>query len=278
MLLESALYTKFDQHHINGAIDPHGFEQWLSQEVASHNEKISEHCNTKIKHHFITSTVLTNSLNRAQPSWGSFAQAIQDKTGLLPTTALNAYECTGWGYVFRLIQQLNICQEPALISILDVNTFQLDCWKYHQQWGNSGFGLGTLLVRNPGDLGQLHISSSTANNPFTQFAMEVRKQLTADASLCAAMPFFPKHTQALFDRLLANLPHLEDHHPQWGHCFGSDPWLSIIMSHRKAYDFDQHSALLACSLAYSGYISLAKIQLAKAGIFELSPSLLEQAS
>lgn len=277
MLLESALYTKFDSQHINGAIDPKGFEDWLSQEIAAHHQKITEHCNINVAHHFITSTVLTNSLNRKQPSWDTLGQAIQSQTGLAPIAYLNAYECTGWGYIFRLIQQLNITDKPILISILDANAFQLDCWKYHEQWGDSGFGLGTLLVRHSGDQGQLHISASTANNPFTQFAMTVRKELATDNTLCAAMPFFPAHTQALFDRILASLPHLQDHHPQWGHCFGSDPWLSIILSHCKGYDFNQYSSVLACSLAYSGYISLAKVQLANEGLFTLSPSLLEQA-
>jgi len=248
--------------------------------MAQHVQTISKQCGVKVKHHFVTSTVLTSALNRANPSWQGLSKAIHRQLGQVPLCYINAYECTGWGYILRLMRQLELSGQPVLISILDVNAFDMTCWNQHEQWGDSGFGLMTLLLRNTVDdveaAEQLQISASTGTNPFNHFALTVRKQLMTDETLCAAMPFFPRTTQALFDRILANFPHLADRHPQWGHCFGSDPWLSILLSHREGYDFNQHSQILTCSLAYSGYFSLARIRPKQDGLFNLLPSVQEQ--
>ena len=279
MLLDSAIYTKLQHFPVNAALDPAAFENALGREMLAHTQRLSQHGALKVKHHFVTSTVLTSSLNRAKPSWQGLSQAIQRQGGQAPLCYINAYECTGWGYILRLMQQLKLYDQPVLISILDVNAFDMTCWNQHEQWGNSGFGLATLLLRLTADHAasdQLQISASTGTNPFNHFALAVRKQLSADQGLCAAMPFFPRATQELFDRILLNFPHLADRHPQWGHCFGSDPWLSIILSQREGYDFNQHQQIMACSLAFSGYFSLAKVTLTNGGLFDVLPSIQEQ--
>lgn len=282
MQLDAALYTRLKPFGVNGALSPAAFEQALAQEIVQHVQRLRAECSVRARHHFVTSTVLTSSMNRANPSWAGLSQAIERQQGYAPLCYINAYECTGWGYILRLAERLNLRDQPILISILDVNAFGMSCWNQHEQWGQSGFGLATLLVRlaptSAAASGALQISASTGANPFNHFALAVRKQLLADAGLCAVMPFFPRATQALFDRILESFPHLPDRHPQWGHCFGSDPWLSIILSHREGYDLHQHGQMLACSLAYSGYFSLAKVQIAKAGLFDLLPSVQEQSA
>lgn len=279
MILESAIYSKLHPFHVNGALDPTGFETALGSEIAHHLARLRMHTGLTARHHFITSTVLTSSMNRATPSWQGLTRAIQTQGANAPLCYINAYECTGWGYILRLMQQLQLFDQAVLISILDVNAFDMTCWNQHEQWGNSGFGLATLQVQlskhDHSASDTLQISASTGNNPFNHFALAVRKQLMADETICAAMPFFPQATQILFDRILSRFPHLSDRHPQWGHCFGSDPWLSMILSHRDGYDFSQHQHVLACSLAYSGYYSLAKLTLADGGLFDVIPALQE---
>ena len=276
MILESALYARLHPFQMNGAFNPDGFENALAGELVHQARILREHTGTQAQHHFVTSTVLTSAMNRRAPSWQGLTRAIQAEGGHAPVCYINAYECTGWGYILRLIQQLGLYGQPVLISILDVNAFDMTCWNQHEQWGDSGFGLATLQLRlsaaDHAETQTLQISTSTGNNPFNHFALAVRKQLMADQHLCASMPFFPKATQALFDRILANFPHLPDRHPQWGHCFGSDPWLSIILSHREGYDFSRHEQVLACSLAFSGYFSLARLTLDDAGLFDVIPA------
>lgn len=276
MILESALYTKLSAFKANAAYVPDLFESLLAEELKQHMVALDSVLKEPIQRHFMTSTVLTGSMNRPQPSWQGLNLAIQKEGGIEPVCSINAYECAGWGYIFRLMKQLKLINTPVLISILDINAFDMTCWNYHPQWGQSGFGLASLAVRmTEEDLqtNDLHISASTGANPFNHFALAVRKELMSDQNLCAAMPFFPKATQTLFDRILADYPHLPDRHPMWGHCFGSDPWLSMILSHQEGYDFAQHSKLLACSLAFSGYFSLAKIKLAENGLFKVIPSI-----
>ena len=91
-----------------------------------------------------------------------------------------------------------------------------------------------------------------------EFATVIRRHAANKPDVTLAMPFFPEHIQQMFNKLLVNQTRLPDLHADWGHCFGSDPWLSIL-NHCQANPIEKAQDFLACSLALNGYFSIAQV-------------------
>jgi hypothetical protein len=84
----------------------------------------------------------------------------------------------------------------------------------------------------------------------------MREMLKVRSALKLAQPFFPSHVTELFYRLLPGTDHLPDLHPRFGHCFGADPWLSILTD---APNSAPGQGYLAASVALNGYWALAEV-------------------
>lgn len=275
MHVEALLYTQLDPLPCHAATAPEQLEQWLALQMSQHTRRILSHGGDKPRHHFVSSTSLANSLNRNRMNWSRWSRACQQHHGIQPTAFMNAYECAGWGYALRLARHLDLSDGPLMVSIIDINAYGQDYWVAHEKWGRSGFGLCTLMIHDTGEQDALRIANFAGNQAFTYFAMDIRKKLAADPKLCAALPFFPQKTQQLIGRTLGEFPRLTDRHDQWGHCFGADPWLAILSAMKEGEDISQYEAMLTCSLAFCGYYSLARVTLARDGLFDFLPVLEE---
>ncbi|WP_404364294.1 hypothetical protein [Marinobacter sp.] len=271
--LQGALYQPLKRYIYPPAGEPGAMEEDLARTISTQAEKLTGQLEVQPELHFVTSTMLTNTFTRGHLDWARLVKRCEKHDALPPATFLNGYECAGWGYILRYLEQLGGTRR-VLISIVDVNIYDYEYWKHNSNWGHSGFGIGTLLLElGEGPEQAVDVCAFNSANPVADFAMAIRRRLTAEKTRLAALPFFPEATQPLFDRTLGTFTRLPDRHSQWGHCFGSDPWLSLILSREKLQTANSDTGVLVCSLAFSGYYALARITVPPAAALRLEAPL-----
>ena len=228
-----------------------------------HNTGVSAH---DITRHFLCSTMVELPMTTGKISWQQISEKMRKAGAQYPDTFVNAYECASWGYSLRhyLKHQHRTGKSDAssrflMVSIIDANVYNLEFWRYNEHWEHSGFGITTLLLEVTGELtDELTIMSAATHNSMAEFATVVRRTATKKTHSTLAMPFFPENIQTMFTNLLGGKSRLPDLHADWGHCFGSDPWLSIL-THALDNPINAPTSFLACSLALNGYFALAEV-------------------
>lgn len=241
--------------------------KWLTGLIGTQVEKIlaplSATEQAQIERHFLCSTMIDLPFTTGDISWPVVSEMLAQHGGKQPDNFINAYECASWGYSLRHYlsqhsQQKND-QRFLLVSIVDANLYDLEFWRYNEHWHESGFGITTVLLEVTAPLSnELCIGSAVTHNSMAEFATIVRRTATTRENCELAMPFFPQNIQQMFDKLLVNQTRLPDLHSQWGHCFGSDPWLCIL-SHCLDNEVTEDKQYLACSLALNGYYAMAEV-------------------
>ncbi|WP_144392890.1 hypothetical protein [Pleionea sediminis] len=223
----------------------------------------------RIARHFVCSTMIEMPFTSGAIDWQSLTKEFASSHSALPRSFVNAYECASWGYSLRYY--LNQSDNPLmLVTIVDANLLGLEFWQHNENWGDSGFGVCTLLLEAVGDSKDDVITGcATTYNSTAEFATIVRRWSAKEPDCPLSLPFFPEHIRTVFDRMLANSKRLPDKHDDYGHCFGSDPWLAIIDEGMKQPAERNHS-VLACSIALNGYYCLAKINISPNTRFHFS--------
>lgn len=213
-----------------------------------------------INRHFLCSTMIELPFSSGDINWPSIAKTLLSLGRHQPQSFINAYECASWGYALRycLNQSKN---KYLLVSILDANFYEFEFWKFNQHWEKSGFGITSVLLEVTETItDELVISATTTSNSMAEFATQVRRLAARKEDVTLAMPFFPKEIQQMFNKLLNGQARLPDLHTEWGHCFGSDPWLSMLC-HSLQEKVKTSKRIMACSYALNGYYSLADVLL-----------------
>lgn len=240
--------------------------EWLAtllvQQTNSITSMLSASEQLKINRHFLCSTMIDLPFTTGDISWSKVASMLNQNEKNQADTFINAYECASWGFSLRHYLQHDQQNTPQflLVSIIDANVFDLEFWRYNENWHESGFGITTVLLEVNGQMtDELLTQCATTHNAMAEFATVIRRHANNKKGVTLAMPFFPEHIQQMFNKLLVNQTRLPDLHAQWGHCFGSDPWLSIL-SHCQESPILKEQEFLACSLALNGYFSIAQIK------------------
>jgi len=240
--------------------------EWLTNLLAEQTKKITETLTPaeqmKIKRHFLCSTMIDLPFTTGDISWPKVANMLKKQGDNQADTFINAYECASWGFSLRHYLQHDKQDSPRLllVSIIDANIFDLEFWRYNENWHESGFGITSILLEIDGPItDELITQCASTYNSMAEFATVVRRHATNKENTTLAMPFFPEHIQQMFDKLLAKQTRLPDLHQDWGHCFGADPWLSIL-SHCMKNPVIEDQQYLACSLALNGYFSMAQVK------------------
>lgn len=213
-----------------------------------------------IDRHFLCSTMIELPFSSGDINWQSIAKTLLSLGHHQPQSFINAYECASWGYALRycLKQSKN---KFLLVSILDANFYEFEFWKFNQHWENSGFGATSVLLEVTESItDELVISATTTSNSMAEFATQVRRIAAKKPDVTLAMPFFPADIQQMFNKLLNGQERLPDLHAKWGHCFGSDPWLSMLCNSLQD-KVKTNKRIMACSYALNGYYSLADVLL-----------------
>ena len=209
--------------------------------------------------HLLCSTHLSNALSNVPSRTGQLFDGIAVRTGRRPQGLLHAYECAGWGFALRFMARYTD-QPLLLLSIVDVDLHHMSWYEYHPSIGHSGFGMTTLLLALPADWDQVgQAKGPYADSGFREFIRAVRARRRPDASLPSFIPFLRDDLRAIAERLLGADTIPANRLADYGHCFGSDPWISLIEWFRQSPQSEPQTVPVG-AFAYNGYYSLCDVE------------------
>ncbi len=217
--------------------------------------------------HYLCSTMVDFPFSTGAIDWRGLCARISLHTPFTPNTLVNGYECASWGYALRHGLQHSSHDEVIAISIVDINLLNFTFWQENPNWGTSGFGTSTLVFDPSASASSaVSVNYARTHNVVAEFALAMRSAVKSAPEVRLAKPFFPENITQVFMRQLPHADHLPDEHPVLGHCFGSDPWISII---RDASVHAESRRYLAASTALNGYWALAHVRTVADGRYSL---------
>lgn len=220
---------------------------------------------SEFNRHFLCSTMIELPFTTREVKWQQLAAQFAEYGSHQPSTFINAYECTSWGFSLRhYLQQdkLNgIESRYLMVSIIDANVYNFEFWRYNENWEESGFGITTFILEVTKPVtDELSTGAAKTHNGVAEFATTVRRTVAKKPGATVALPFFPTNVQKMFEKLLRGQPSLPDLHADFGHCFGSDPWVSLL-THGLNNPIVKPERFMACSVALNGYYCIAELML-----------------
>lgn len=275
-VLESAVYRAADDW---GALVPHGqprMVEALGQVIGRQIETALHGVDRReLGVNMVVTTMLDMPFTSGWLSWAELRAATARHTDACPQTLVSAYECSSWGYVLRYARSLaqGAPQLPplVLVTVIDINIFNLSYWEANPNWGHSGFGVATVALRRGAD-DEVNCHVARSANGFGEFCIDLRNRMQADPTLLVTPPFFPPSISALYDRLLPAERLLPNRVDTWGHSFGADPWIALIERRQAALD-RPGDRYLATSVSLNGYWCSAELQLGGGSNFVLQDRL-----
>jgi hypothetical protein len=271
-VLESGIYRPADDW---GALVAHGKQAMvdalgcvIAEQVDAALQGIDR---SELRANMVVTTMLDMPFTSGWLRWPDLQLAMRRHTNTCPETLLSAYECSSWGFALRYAKSLEASSRrlPPLIllTILDINILNLSHWYENPNWGRSGFGIATVVLRCTDD-DHLSCNIAKAANGFGEFCVDLRNRMFADTGLIVTPPFFPKSISVLYDRLLPSERLLPNRVDVWGHSFGADPWISLI-EQRWAHPDRLNERYLATSVSLNGYWCTAELKIGSGSNFRL---------
>lgn len=263
LIIKSAAFTSIDLTDVTQAINVASCFSELAPVLAQQTKRVLGDVNcSQVPRHFLCSTMLELPFT----SGAATLEDVNEKNSAAApyTSFINTYECASWGYSLRYYLKQNPDCRYLLVSILDANVLRLNFWKQNENWGKSGFGLCTFFLEVNQDESEtkepeaIQASCAVTYNSTPEVATIIRRMATGREDLTLALPFFPENIRQIFTRMLGGFQQLPDLHDNFGHCFGSDPWLSIIHQ-GVTKGFSEPTKILACSIALNGYYCMAEV-------------------
>lgn len=219
----------------------------------------------------VVSTMLDLPFTSGWITWQEIASEIAKHTRSCPQNFVSAYECSSWGFILRYAKSLRLSKPLVVIHIIDLNIFDFSYWRENPNWGKSGFGIATIVLR-AGQDDMIHCQVAKSANGFGEFCLDLRNYMAKDQEILVTPPFFPPNISALYDRLLPPERLLPNRVEEYGHSFGCDPWIALIEQRLAGLD-KPGERYLATSVSLNGYWALAELQLAEQGVFLLQDTL-----
>lgn len=255
-------------------------EQRFAQIVSDHvNETMKPFVDLSVYSHYLCSTIIDVPFSSKKFDWSRLQKKVAEQSSFAPGSFVNAYECASWGYSLRHALRRQTESRYVLISIIDLNVLELEYWKENSNWGKSGFGITTLLFEcslepenAPEKEATLNIGVARGNNAIAEFTLAMRNHVNTKPTAKLAYPYFPENVTELFYKLIPSANFLPDYHGEFGHCFGADPWISIIKDYQNSQDKEQ--SYLAASVALNGYWGIADVSVNKESMVSLSKVVL----
>ncbi len=233
----------------------------LSSQITKTVEMVPPEERDEISEHCICSTTISMSLRTGQLTWEDAQKLLkQHLSSNVPEIFINAYECTGWGFALRSYLQLRPDVRYLIVTILDINVYNFGYWVWNEKWEHTGFGATVLLLEKTGEItDELLVGSAKNHDKATiEFATLVRRVMGQKKHCRLALPFFAKEFRDVLESLLTNVDKMPDTHSHWGHCFGSDPWISIAENYYPKCQ--QAQSVLACSYSLNGYYCMLELE------------------
>ncbi|WP_394843521.1 hypothetical protein LZC95_41545 [Pendulispora brunnea] len=217
----------------------------------------------------VSSTILSALLADGSPAHQAFASAMARCAGRRLDWLTHAYECAGWGYVMRRALQKATHTGPRtlLLQIVDVDIHDFTYWHKNTQWGNSGFGVCSLLIDiAPGQEWPLSLGAATPAMAMVQMGRALRDFSDARPGVPVAVPFFRETSRKLLLKRIPQATVHADGYANFGHAFGSDPWISLLLQASRGVSFEK---TIVNSLALYGYFAIAEVELFHDTVFRL---------
>lgn len=265
--LQAALYRKTDPWPNLASQGAEPVARELGTLLASQMQQACQGIDpSQVGMNFVVSTMLDLPFTSGWLNWPMIERHARLDHAPKFNNFVSAYECASWGYCLRFAKKFLKPGQYVAISVLDLNIFDLSYWKANPtNWGNSGFGLATLVFKLSGDDRiECHIGKSL--NGFGEFCLNMRRCATQEEGVTLIPPFFPHHIAAMYTRPIPEAQRLPNLVDEFGHCFGSDPWVALIRRHEQGL-VQPGERFLATSVALNGYWTFAELQLAAEGVF-----------
>lgn len=222
-------------------------------------QTVPENEREQIAEHFLCSTIVNTCFTVGDIDWATVRRSFESRVSAAPETFINAYECASWGYALRYYFKQNPEARYVLVSVLDANIYNFEFWVWNHNWEHSGFGCTTVLLERTGELtNELVTGAAMGGNPMMEFATALRRVIGARKHCTLALPFFPENIRLMFDNILKAFERLPNDHPRWGHAFGNDPWIAIMLDALKKGD-GHTGTYLGASLALNGYYCMTEV-------------------
>lgn len=205
----------------------------------------------------VTSTTFPFVADEAFIRQSGALNALKQFAGRAPEVLTTAYECAGWGYSLRYVaSQCNGVSLRVALQIVDINVFEVARWNRSDLWGSSGFGVTTLVLElGPAD-STLTLRQLRKTLALNGLVREVKAFVATHHPDAVALPFFPPDTAQLVRPPLADVPLLANMHGDFGHCFGSDPWIAVLRSQHQW----RGASVAVVSLALNGYLAVGLVE------------------
>ena len=189
-----------------------------------------------------------------------------------------SYECAGWGFALGYARRHCKPNSIVIVSVVDVNPWDISFWRASDHWGKSGFGISTVVFRVPPD-GKFDINFGQSQSSYHmgEFCIELRKWLNSSKSERANVPFLPENMVGIYSQFLDTNRVLPDLHHKFGHCFGSDTWISYIV-HSEQGLVVPGLVYTATSASLRGYRAIMDMRVSETATlaFTGEPALVEE--
>jgi len=257
--LRAAHYSTTPYPFAGGDVSPFVAAEILAGRVVEDARAVLDHVDGEEPYFMLSSTVLWCNLLQSCEVGDMFRRRLRAVTSTEPPL-VNAYECAGWGYIFRHLQRLSPARRrPLLLTIADVDVLNLRSWEYGAKWGRSGFGLTTLFVDwYESDEDTVLAGSARSDNAWLEFGRRLAAFAARHKDARLLPPFFPEPLRAQLEQILPKDRLSPNLHATYGHSFGSDPWIGVVASARAERPASDEPIVLA-SLALNGYFCAARV-------------------
>jgi hypothetical protein len=208
-------------------------------EQAAHEARRTGESAAAIDDYVVTSTIMSALVMDGSAVGRRFLDAIAACAPRHVDWIAHGYECAGWGYVLRyvLAKAALTGARRLLLQIVDVDIHRFTYWLDTPHWGHSGFGICTLVVDvHPGDDWPLRLGAPAPANAMVHMGQALRAFSRARPGVPVAVPFFKEASRRALLMYLDGATVLPDGFARFGHAFGSDPWISLLLHACDARD------------------------------------------
>jgi len=208
----------------------------------------------------LCSTVISGAITGMTSISDRLFNVIESECRQRPLAHLHTYMCAGWGYALSYFLR-HTDSRLVMLSMVDVDVHDLAYHRAHTQIGKLGFAITTLLLGLPDDrIDKVRTGGPFGGSAFKEFVLALRQHNELHKPALSFIPFFGAGLSSIAERIIGAANLGVNRHDDYGHCFGSDPWIGIIEWLQRS-PLRERVNVSAGMVALSGYFALCNVGL-----------------
>lgn len=208
----------------------------------------------------LCSTVISGAITGMTAISDRLFNVIESECWQRPLAHLHTYMCAGWGYALSYFLR-HTDSRLVMLSMVDVDVHDLAYHRNHTQIGKLGFAITTLLLELPVErIGKVRTGGPFGGSAFKEFVLALRQHNDLHKPTLSFIPFFGQGLSSIAEKVIGAANLGVNRHDDYGHCFGSDPWIGIIEWLQRT-PLDERINVSAGMVALSGYFALCNVGL-----------------